>query len=242
MASSSSSSDYYDTRDTISKSSSYDSISVEYFTCEDTFPCEETSSWEDMTSNEGSLLHFLPPNKGAGVMQSKSTPIIRRYGIQDGTKKDPKISISLAWNDEDIDTAAHIVERLMKMLHTCLEKLKDSEESIKDCDKNQKNEREIKESDRDKVSGFSEIAEGEKFQLCKQSPLHMPQGSHQEHDNCQALPKRKPPDNEDVIQFPGMSPKFKEQDLAEVSTDMLPKGAKADPVGLLAEQQSHTML
>ncbi|KAM6162671.1 uncharacterized protein C12orf71-like [Erethizon dorsatum] len=220
MASSSSSSDYYDTKDAISESSSYDSISVEYFTCEDTFPHEDTTSWEDMTSSEGSLLHFLPPIKGTGGMQSESTPIIRQYKIQDEPKQDPKVRISLAWDDEDTESAAHIVERLLKMLHTCLEKLKDGDGSTKDGDKNQKHEKEFKKNDKDKVSAFSETVEGEKFQLCNHSPPHKAQVSHRERDNCQELPKCKLPENEDVIQFPGVHLMFKEQDPAETMSQV----------------------
>ncbi|XP_004647208.1 uncharacterized protein C12orf71 homolog [Octodon degus] len=211
MASSSSSSDYDDMKDAISESSSHDSTSVEYFSCEDTFPNEDPTSRGDMTSNRGSLLHLLPPNKGTEERKSKSTPIIRQYQVRDEPKQDPKISIALAWDEEDTESVARTVERLMKMLHTCLEKLNNGEESTQGDDRNPKHEEDINKKDNDKVSALSEAVEEENFQFCNHCPLHIAQVSGQECDNCQELPTHRPPGSEDVTQVSRVPLIFKEQ-------------------------------
>jgi hypothetical protein len=74
--------------------------------------------------------------------------------------------------------------------------------------------------DKNDDSLFPESRQEKDFQLSTSSPTHMIQINHKEHDACQVLPKCKPPENAEVIQFPEIPPQSKEHQLAVVSTVM----------------------
>ncbi|XP_014646881.1 PREDICTED: uncharacterized protein C12orf71 homolog [Ceratotherium simum simum] len=218
MAHSSSSSDCTDTKDCSSESNL--SLSVGYFPCEDTFSHENTISCEDM-SPEGPSIHFVPPIQGTWRTESIGRLLGRRDQIQDDPGQFCKLSITLAWDvdvgsnnsdsiaDCDLNGDNQWVDKYPKeKTQLTLSKLDGLVEKLEKFLENQKD-------DEDDDSVFPESAQEEGLQPSSSSSPDIAQVSHQEH-TCQDLPEFKPPENEDVIQFPQVPPRLQEHEPAEM--------------------------
>ncbi|KAJ1062367.1 hypothetical protein K5549_012848 [Capra hircus] len=199
-----------------SSSESNLSLSVGYFPCEDTLSCEDSSS-------EGSSVHFVPPIQGSWWTENTGRRLARRDQIQDGPEQFCKLSITLAW---DVDVASNNSDSTAncdlsgdnkdkhpkEKTQMTLSKLDGLVQKLEKFLENQKD-------DKDDDSVFPESAQEEDSQLPSSSLPGMAQASHQEYGSCQDLAKLNPLENEDVNQFPEILPRLQNQELAKTISE-----------------------
>ncbi|XP_048199474.1 uncharacterized protein C12orf71 homolog [Perognathus longimembris pacificus] len=118
MANSPSSSDYSDTEDYVSDSTSNLSLSVGYFPQENTFSYEDLTRCKDLTCT-GSPAHSLPPPvQGAQQMRGIRRLLRRQDQSQDDLGQFRQLSIPLAWDMEaDFDHTDPVTNRDLQRCH-----------------------------------------------------------------------------------------------------------------------------
>ncbi|XP_077026501.1 uncharacterized protein C12orf71 homolog [Tamandua tetradactyla] len=224
MAHSSSNSNSTDTENCSSESDL--SISVGYFPCEDTLFYEDTAPDEDTAPNEdkpseGLSTSFFPPIQGTWWTENIGRPMGKQDQIQDNPEQFCKLHITLAWDIDvnsnssdsianwDLNADNQWIDKYPEMkTNLTLSKLDGLVKKLEGFLENQNND--------DDNSVSHESAQEEDLQLSSSSPPDMAQANHEEQDFCQDLPNFKPPENDDINQFPQIPLRLQEHEFAEI--------------------------
>ncbi|XP_053517399.1 uncharacterized protein C12orf71 homolog [Artibeus jamaicensis] len=199
------------------------SLSVGYYPGEDTFSCQNTTSYEN-TFAEGPSIHSVPPFQGSWQTDTVGRLLERQDHIQDNPEQFCQLSITLACgtdmssdhSDSIISWGLHgdnlwINKYPEEKTQLTLSKLNGLVQKLEQFLENQRD-------DKDDESVFPEPAQKKDVQLFSSTSLDMAQVSHQEHDPCQGLPVLNPQANEVVIQFPQVPPRIQEHELGQTTS------------------------
>ncbi|XP_021119157.1 uncharacterized protein C12orf71 homolog [Heterocephalus glaber] len=239
-----------DTGDSNSEIASSLSSSVGYSPCKDTISLEESILLEDTTSIMSSSDNFIPPIQGTWVTEGVNRRIIQQNLIQDNPQQICKLSITVAWVDNDdfeeltayenLNGGKRLLDRCpkdqtqltedkleapVKLLETCQDVHKDDEEIRKDDNENKKynreNNKENQRNIKDDDFDWIKFSPVEDLKLCNSCPPYTAQVTRRKHMG-QDLPMSKSQENKDVVQLEILQ-MLKEQELAEMEGEVTGK-------------------
>lgn len=187
---------------------------------------EDSTSSEDSTS-EDSFCSLLSPVQEPWVTESGRMPLGRREQIHDNSEQlcelpivrvldvylgspyeDSAATVDLHGDNQPVDKhpqgrrnqSMWKLEGLMRYLNAYLENLKDDEDDDTVC---------------------SDSSLDEDFQSSTSASDYMDQDSSQEHEEDWVFSKWRPSQNEEITPFPEISPRRRQDELLEVSRELL---------------------
>lgn len=257
MITSSSSSDYSGTEDSVSECKSDQSLSTGYYPTQNTFsyremaPCEETASCEEKASMDSSL-HLLPPIQSSWGTGSVTRLFRKQDQMEEDQEQYCKLSISLAWDiDGSSDQADSLANRDLNSHCQWMERWPEDRTKLTLCKLDNLVQKLETFLEKEKGSQHDsplrpESTQKEDVHLISVPPPHTAWVRHEKHDICQDLPKHKTSKNKDICQAPENPPGLQEDEVT-VSTEMPPRrgggigrGASLSVLGQREPQETRT--
>ncbi|KAM4824496.1 uncharacterized protein C12orf71 homolog [Urocitellus parryii] len=202
------------------------------------FPFEDSTDCEDLTS-EGLPGLILPPVQGAWGTKSVRRSMGRRNKIQDKPEKlREKAIIEILYSylsclQEDALAGWPQSDDYQRMDKCQQETVTQAFCEFDDLMKNIKAFLDNTNDDEDNFSVLSDPPQEEDVQPSRSVSSHMDQVVPEEHEDCQDLPKWKPPENGDTTQFPEMPLGLEDDEIVEMESQ---ETGTAESASVSAEQ------